>query len=293
MPGLKNLPTRVQLVEVGPRDGLQNEPQTLPTEAKIQFIEDLIQAGHQHIEVTSLVRPDRVPQLADAEEVLKGLSDLSQPRLTVLVPNEKGLERALKSGVRSVAFFTSVSPTFNEKNIGMSVEKSLKVIEALQARALQESLQTRVYISTAFICPYEGEVPPSLTTNMVKQFRGMGFDSISIGDTIGKANPLHIERLMDDLEDRLGSKLEDLALHLHDTSKFALANLTVGLMRGITEFDTSAGGLGGCPYAPGASGNLATETTLDFFESLGIETGIDKEKQELATGRLMRAMGKE
>ncbi|MBI4583509.1 MAG: hydroxymethylglutaryl-CoA lyase [Planctomycetes bacterium] len=278
---LTHLPGAVRLVEVGPRDGLQNEPRVVPTEDKVRFIEALAEAGHRHIEVASMVRPDLVPQLADGEEVLRRLQPRPEVVFTVLVPNERGLERALRAGARSIAVFTAASDTFSRKNTGASIEESLKKLEAVVRRARQENLRLRGYISTAVACPFEGKTAPEKTAALASRLRGLGIDNLSLGDTLGVADPLSIDRLLDAIEEKCpppegeSSALSGLALHLHDTYKRALANALVGLERGIVEFDASAGGLGGCPFAPGASGNLDTALLVETLHAMGIETGID------------------
>lgn len=288
---LDSLPDRVRIVEVAPRDGLQNEARHVPAARKIRFIRELLAAGVEHLEVTSFVRPDRVPQLADAAEVLEATRELEEARdarLTVLVPNEKGLERAIEAGARSVAFITATSETFNRRNQGVGVEESLERLEPLLARARAASLETRVYLSTAFSCPYEGEISKDVTVSLLARLRGLDPGTISVGDTTGQAHPLQVDRLLEQVKRHPDLELDSLALHLHDTRGFALASLLVGLRHGIREFDTSAGGLGGCPYAPGASGNLATETAVDFLHAMGVETGLDLEKLRLAARSLRK-----
>jgi len=269
-------PSGVKVVEVGPRDGLQNEPVPIPTEVKIGFVRKLAAAGLREIEVTSFVRPDRVPQLADAEAVLAGLADLPGTRLSALVPNERGLARALRSGVRRIAVFTAASESFTERNIGMPVEASLESFRRVTQEAAAAGMSVRGYVSTAFYCPYEGPIPPAQVLRVAAALLQMGVDEVSLGDTLGVAVPTEVDRLLETLRGEL--PVERLALHFHDTSGTALANVLAGLQAGVTVFDSSAGGLGGCPFAPGAAGNLATEDLVYLMERMGIETGVSLEK---------------
>lgn len=283
------VPRRVRVVEVGPRDGLQNEKLQVPTAVKIAFINALTLAGHTHIEVSSFVSPRRVPQLADAAQVLAGIIRRPGVTYTALVPNAEGLQRALDSGVRSIALFTAASETFNQKNIGCSVDGSFERFQPLIIAAQREGLGIRGYVSTAFVCPYEGRIAPHRTLEVVTRLRNAGVKSIAISDTIGAAYPVDISRLLDLIEARLG--LDGIALHLHDTHRRALANALTGLLHGVEELDSSAGGLGGCPFAPGAKGNLATEDLVDFLEGMGISTGIDLALQRAATDLVRKTPG--
>jgi hydroxymethylglutaryl-CoA lyase len=267
------LPESVTVVEVGPRDGLQNEPHPIPTDAKAAYVRGLAAAGCRRIEVTSFVHPDRVPQLADAEALL---SELGEPpegtTYSALVPNERGLDRALRSGVRGIAVFTAASDSFVRKNLGMDRAGSLRQFEAIVRTARDAGLTVRGYVSTAFDCPYEGEIPPEAVLEVSEALLDMGVDELSLGDTIGVAVPgdvyLRLERWLTRLP------AARLAMHFHDTSGTALANVLAALEMGISTFDSSAGGLGGCPFAPGATGNLATEDLLYMLERMGIDTGI-------------------
>ena len=275
--GIKNpaFPQQVRLVEVGPRDGLQNEPEFIETEDKIRFIQKLAQSGLTHIEATSFVHPRAVPQLADAAEVLEALLPTAPSAVTysALVPNVKGLERALASGVKEIAVFTAASETFTQRNIQMSIAESLSTFETVVTRARAEGLAVRGYVSTAFVCPYEGVIDAKAVGTVVQALDAMGVGEISIGDTIGAASPAQVTYLLPQLLGVL--PVDRLAMHFHNTYGNALANIEASLAHGITIFDTSAGGLGGCPYAPGASGNVATEDVIAFFDQLGIQTGID------------------
>lgn len=296
---LDALPETVRIVEVGPRDGLQNEPHILPAAAKVAFIEALADAGHRHIEVTSLVRPDRVPQLADAEEVLRSIRPREGVVYTALVPNEKGLERALAAGARSVAVFTAASETFSRRNTGTSVADSLEQVRRIAAVCRRERIRLRGYISTAFVCPHEGEIAPDVVVDIARRLEERGIENVSIGDTLGVAHPASVDRLLDALARKRrppegsASPLDGVALHLHDTHQRALANALVGLQYGVVEFDGSAGGLGGCPFAPGARGNLDTEVLVRMLESMGISTGIDLEKHRHAVELLRQHLGRE
>mgnify|MGYP000017642892 CR=1 FL=1 len=288
---MMNLPATVRVVEVGARDGLQNEPTPVPTEVKIRFIEMLAEAGLPVIEATSFVSPRWVPQLADAEAVIQGLSRREGVCYPVLVPNLKGLERALQAGVDAIAIFTAASETFCQRNLNRTIEQSLQEFEQVVAQAKAARLWVRGYISTAFVCPYEGRIAPEAVKPIVERLLEMGVDEISLGDTIGAAVPTQIEQLTDALEPILPK--ERWAYHFHNTYGTALANVLTALQRGITIFDSSAGGLGGCPFAPGASGNLATEDLLYMLHGMGIETGVSLEKVVAAAqyilGHLNRA----
>lgn len=284
-----HLPSQVRLVEVGPRDGLQNEKVPISTEDKKQFIQLLLQAGCQDIEVTSFVNPKAIPQLSDAKTLYPLVKPLSSSaHFSCLVPNLKGLELALESGVEEIAIFTATSETFNQKNIQASTEESMNRICEVMTQAMKKNLRVRGYISTAFGCPYEGETSLDILIKMAKQLLDWGAYEISIGDTIGVAHPLQVQKTLNQLLKYLPS--QKLALHMHDTKKLAATNNLVGLEMGITSFDCSAGGLGGCPYAPGASGNVATEQLVYLFESMGIHTGIDLSLLKKASGFILNKL---
>lgn len=264
---------RVRIVEVGPRDGLQNESTIVPTAKKAEFIRLLVAAGLKDIEVASFVHPKWVPQLADAQDLIPLLEPHADVRYSALVPNMKGLERAIASGIRRIAVFTAASETFNRKNINMGVQESIDVFTPLVARALKEGLSVRGYVSTCFVCPYEGAITKEKVAGVTQSLFDLGVDEVSIGDTIGAATPRDVETTVGHL---LGLfRARTLAMHFHDTYGMAVANVYQSLQMGITTFDSSAGGLGGCPYAPGASGNVATEDLLYLLDRLGIETGAD------------------
>ncbi|MFA5507140.1 MAG: hydroxymethylglutaryl-CoA lyase [Vulcanimicrobiota bacterium] len=273
---------RVKVVEVGPRDGLQNEKQPLSTDFKLELIQRLDRCGFPEIEVTSMVHPRWVPQLADAAELLARLPE-GRAVQTVLVPNLKGLERALACGARRVAVFIAASETFSQKNTNRSIETSLQETEEVVGRALQAGLSVRGYLSTVFVCPFEGRIPPATSAELTRKLLVMGCDEVSLGDTIGAAVPEDVDAVLTELE---GVAPEQLALHLHDTYGTALANVTRGLDRGIRSFDSSVGGAGGCPYAPGATGNLATEDLLYLLERGGWEHGIEQ-AEVLETARFL------
>ncbi len=285
-----HLPERVTVYEVGPRDGLQNEAQTLSLDVRAAFIDRLTEAGLPAIEVGSFVSPKAVPQLADTEELYRRIHPASGVRYPALVPNEKGLERALAAGVREIAVFTAASETFNRKNINAGVDESIEMFRPVIARAKEEKVRVRGYVSTAFGCPYEGDIAPEAVREVVHKLLDLAVDEISIGDTIGVATPSDV---YDVIEALYGSGVTRavLALHFHDTRGTALANVFAGLQCGVTTYDASAGGLGGCPYAPGASGNLATEDLLYLLEGLGIQTGVTLARVVEASRLLAQSLG--
>jgi isopropylmalate/homocitrate/citramalate synthase len=286
LPFRAHMPKRIRVVEVGPRDGLQNEAAILSTEDKRRFVEMLTEAGFSDIEVSSFVHPRRVPQLADAEEVFACLNRRPEVRYWALVPNAKGLERALRADVQAIAFFTAASETFNQRNIGMSISESLHVFRGLLPMARTHGLQVRAYVSMAFVCPYEGVIPLEKVVEVVRALEEMGVDEISLGDTIGRATPDAVARMIEAL-----LPAQHLAFHFHDTFGFALANVLMALQYGISVFDSAAGGAGGCPFAPGAAGNLATEDLLAMVHGMGIETGVDLEKVVAASRFLETKLG--
>ena len=267
-------PARVTVVEVGPRDGLQNEAAIVPTATKVRFIEMLAAAGLPVVEATSFVHPAAVPQLADADQVLPAIARRFGVRYPVLVPNMRGMERAIAAGADAVAVFTAASEAFAQANIRMTIAESLEAFSPVLAAARAAGMWTRGYVSTAFGCPYQGEVDPAAVTDVAVALDELGCDQISVGDTIGVAEPDDVGRVLSPLLERVPA--ERLALHLHDTRGRAIDNAEAGLHLGITTFDASASGLGGCPFAPGAPGNLATETLVSWLHGLGIETGVDE-----------------
>jgi hydroxymethylglutaryl-CoA lyase len=270
------LPSQVTIYEVGPRDGLQNEARNVPTADKIRFIDALVAAGIRAIEITSFVSPKWIPQLADNVEVARGVARPPGVRMSALVPNRRGLDTALVAGMKEIAVFMSVSETHNKKNVNKTVAETLTAFQDVVPPARAAGLSVRAYLSTAFGCPYEGEVDPKHVVALTGQLRDMGVFQVSISDTIGVANPAQVE-------DVLGRVLaahpaDALAVHFHDTQGTALANCVVALQMGITTIDSAAGGLGGCPYAPGASGNLATEDVVAMLHGMGVQTGIDLDR---------------
>ncbi len=274
-------PARATVTEVGPRDGLQNEMVVVPTEAKIAFVEGLADAGLPEIEVTSFVSPRWVPQLADAEELFRRLTPRENVVYSALVPNERGMERALACGVRKVAVFTAATESFSRRNTNASVAETLERFRPVVAAARGMAVAVRGYVSTAFGCPFEGPVDPAAAARVVRGLLDLGCDEVSVGDTIGVATPGRVREGLDALR-AAGVPPERTVLHFHDTRGTALANVLVSLQEGYASFDASAGGIGGCPYAPGAAGNLATEDLLYLLEGLGVETGVDLEKVRAA-----------
>ena len=268
-----NLPEKVTLVEVGPRDGLQNQPHTLTPAERIAFIELLSNAGLCQIEAGSFVSPSRIPQLADTDQVFKGLSANSAVRYFALVPNVKGLEDAIDAGVKDIAVFTAASDAFTQKNINCSVEESLERIAALMPIAQQHNLRVRGYVSCTLGCPYEGQIDPERVAIVSKSLMDLGCYELSLGDTIGVGTPENARQLIRTVSKQV--PLSALAAHFHDTYGQALANLYAVLQEGVAVIDSAIAGLGGCPYARGASGNVATEDVLYMLNGLGIETGVD------------------
>jgi hydroxymethylglutaryl-CoA lyase len=268
-----SLPERITVVEVGPRDGLQNQSDVIATDDKVRFIDLLSAAGFTEIEVTSFVSPKAVPQLADAGEVLARIQRRPATRYSVLVPNERGMERALAAGVDEIAVFSGASETFVRHNINTTIAGSIENFKPVVARAREAGLRVRGYISTVFGCPYEGHVAPAAVLGVTRQLLDLGVDELSYGDTIGVATPNQVTEMVGHLAEIV--PLERVAMHFHDTRGTALANVLAALQAGVTIFDSSAGGLGGCPYAPGASGNVSTEDLLYMLHGMGIQTGID------------------
>ena len=288
---LSTLPHAVRIVEVGPRDGLQNEKAIISTEQKIQFIQMLADAGLPVVEATSFVSPRAIPQLSDASEVMTNLARNSSTSYPVLVPNLKGMERALAVGVRAIAVFTAASESFTRHNINATIAESLANFRPVVALAQQEKVTVRGYISTVFGCPYEGKVEPRQALNVAQALLEMGIDELSLGDTIGVATPNQVVDVISLLVDEGAIPIGQLAMHFHDTRGTALANVLMALQSGISIIDSSAGGLGGCPYAPGAAGNLATEDLLYMLHGMGIHTGVDLDKVVSATSFIAPLLG--
>ncbi len=272
-PALASIPKKVEVYEVGPRDGLQNELRTLATADKARLIEALIKSGLKRIEVSSFVSPRWIPQLADAEKLIAMLPRHDDVIFTALVPNLKGLERARATGLHEAAVFLSVTESHSQKNINKSVAEAISTAREVAEGARAAGMRVRCYLSTVWGCPYEGLTPVSRVVEVVKQLADIGFYQLSLGDTIGVGTPGQTADLITEMTKIL--KIEQIALHLHDTRGTALANALIGLSMGITTFDASIGGLGGCPYAPGAAGNLATEDLVFMLKGMGVETGID------------------
>lgn len=270
-------PKHVTLVEVGPRDGLQSEQQMIPTATKIEFIHRLYETGLKFIEVTSFVSPKWVPQMADHLEVIKGIKRLPNIHYPVIIPNVQGLRKAIGADVEEIAVLTAASETFTQKNTHCSIAGSLQRIREIMTIAKQHQIHVRAYLSTAFVCPYEGIIAPAQVGKIAQQLLNLGCEQISLSDTIGAATAPQVEALLKHLID-INIPIEKLAVHFHDTYGQALTNIYVSLQYGIATIDSAVAGLGGCPYAPGASGNVGTEDVVYLLNSLGIETGVDLEK---------------
>ena len=270
---MSRFPAAVRIVEVGPRDGLQTEAARIPTTAKIAFVDALARAGHAAIEVSAFVSPKWVPQMADAAEVFAGITRRPAVVYSALVPNLAGLARARHAGVDEIAIFAAASETFSKRNINQSVVESLDGYAAVCAEASQHNLRVRAYVSTVFGCPFEGAVPVETVAAVAARLAEMGAYEVALSDTIGVAHPGQIVPVLEAVTRRV--PLNRLAFHFHDTRGTALANVYAALQAGVATFDASAGGLGGCPYAPGATGNLATEDLLYLLDGLGIQSGVN------------------
>jgi hydroxymethylglutaryl-CoA lyase len=279
-----SLPSRVRVVEVGPRDGLQNEAAPVATADKIGFVNRLSQAGHTMIEVSAFVSPKWVPQMADAADVFAGITRRAGTRYTALVPNLAGLTRALDARVDEVAIFAAASESFSKRNINQAIAASLETYHGVCAAARQAAVPVRAYVSTAFGCPFEGAVAPEAVAEVSAALIEMGAYEVAVSDTIGVAHPAQVPVVLDAVRRRV--PLERIALHFHDTRGTALANVLAAMQYGVTTFDASSGGLGGCPYAPGATGNLASEDLLYMLDGYGIETGVSLDKA-LAASRFI------
>lgn len=286
---------RVTIVEVSPRDGLQNESVIVPIEGKVRLVRGLVDAGLERIEVTSFVSPKWVPQLADAVELVEALRDEAGAfppgsRFSALCPNAKGLERALAAGLPEIAVFLSASETHNRKNVNKTIAATLDVFQEIVPPALAAGLRVRAYVSTVWGCPYEGPVAIERVTSIATRLVELGCYEVSFGDTIGVGTPRQTRDIVLRLRDVLS--LDRIALHFHDTRGTALANALVGLELGVRCFDASVGGVGGCPYAPGAAGNLATEDLVYMLEGMGVATGVDLEKLVAAGNVAERLLGR-
>ncbi len=285
---------RVKIVEVGPRDGLQNEAKSLSLADKLEYISLLADTGLSTIEATSFVRPDRIPQMADAKELFSKLSHqafFNTIDFPCLVPNDKGYALAKSVGVKEISLFSATSDAFTQKNINCSVGESFKRMKSVANEANQDGIKIRGYISTAFGCPYAGEMDSAQLVDVVKRFLDLGVYEISIGDTIGVATPKQVHEYLAEVLKVIDK--DKVAMHFHDTRGMALANILVCLEYGISTYDSSSGGLGGCPYAKGATGNVATEDVYYLMSSLGIETGIDIDKLVKASKFILNKVGKE
>jgi hydroxymethylglutaryl-CoA lyase len=284
------LPRRVRVVEVGPRDGLQNEKRSIPTADKVEFINLLSVAGFEMVEATSFVHPRAIPQLSDAAEVFTTIERRPGVRYPVLVPNARGMDRAVNAGAREIAVFTAASDSFNKHNINATIDESLANIAQVMAAARRERLWSRGYISACFGCPYEGDVDPQTVLDIALRLEDLGVDEICLGDTIGVSTPGGVDSVLEPVLRRIPP--ERLGLHFHDTRGTALANTLRALQLGCFIFDASAGGLGGCPYAPGAAGNLATEDLLYMLHGMKIETGVDLERVMRASTFIAERLGR-
>jgi len=285
------LADRVRIYEVGPRDGLQNESTAIPLETKRAFIERLVRAGLREIEATSFVSPKAIPQLADADELLPSLPASPGVVYPVLVPNERGMVRAEAAGAKALAVFTAATDAFTQHNIGMTVDESLEAFEPVLERATELGWWRRGYVSTAFGCPYTGAVDPHQAVGVATRLLELGLDEVCFGDTIGVGVPTQVTALADAATEA-GIELRQIAFHFHDTRGTALANVVAGLESGVRTFDSSTGGTGGCPYAPGAAGNLATEDLVYLLDASGYEHGVDLEKVLDAARFITSALGK-
>lgn len=284
------LPARVTVVEVGPRDGLQNEPAPLAVDDRVAFCDALVAAGLPAVEVGAFVSPRWIPQMAGSDEVLRRVARRPGVRLPVLVPNRKGFEAARAAGAAEIAVFTAASESFNRRNINASIDESFARFDEFLPEARREGLRVRGYVSTCFGCPYEGRVVPARVVEVAARLHAIGCDEISIGDTIGVAVPTQVAELMGRLSEAVPS--DALAVHFHDTRGTALANVLAALQQGIAVVDSSAGGLGGCPYAPGASGNLATEDLLYMLHGMGVESGVSLEAVAAASLAVAARLGR-
>jgi len=270
------IPDQVTIYEVGPRDGLQNEPDPLPVEDRVKLVERLALSGLPYVEAGSFVRPDLVPQMAGSDDVMERVKRQERVRYPVLVPNETGLDRARAAGADAIAVFAAATETFSRKNLNCSIDESLNRYRPVVSRARDDGIWVRGYVSCVVDGPYEGAVEPSAVARVASALRGMGCDEISLGETIGTATPNRIRRVVEQVSSEV--PVDALALHCHDTYGQAIANVHEALRAGITTFDASVGGLGGCPFAGGATGNLSTEDVLYLMDGLGVETGVDPDE---------------
>ncbi|KQL44108.1 hydroxymethylglutaryl-CoA lyase [Brevibacillus choshinensis] len=282
---------KVQIVEVGPRDGLQNEKEMVSTAAKIQLIDRLVASGLKRVEASSFVNPKWIPQLADATEVLQGITWSSDVTFSALVPNVRGLERARASGLTEIALFMSASETHNLKNINKTMEDTFPILREVAREALTLGMRVRGYVSTVFGCPYEGAVPIDNSRRVTNELLDMGVFEVSLGDTIGVATPKQVREVIEEIVKDVTT--ERLAGHFHDTRGTGLANVAAALDVGLRTFDSSIGGLGGCPYAPGAAGNISTEDLVYMLNGMDYETGVDLERLLEAGAFIQQELGRE
>ena len=285
-----NYPKRVTIIEVGPRDGLQNEVNFVSTKHKVELINLLSQSGLEHIEVTSFVSPKAIPQLADNEEVYRAIEKPKQVHFSALVPNERGMQKALEVGIEEIAIFTAASELFNQRNINCSITESIERCKAVVTLAKAHQIRIRAYVSCVLGCPYEGQIKPEQVVHVTQQLIDLGIDEVSLGDTIGVGTPKQTQELIKAIASCY--PLSKIAMHFHDTYGQAVANIFAALECGIERFDSSVAGLGGCPYARGASGNVATEDVLYLMLGLGIETGVDIYKIIAAGDMICKTLGK-
>jgi isopropylmalate/homocitrate/citramalate synthase len=275
---------QVSIVEVGPRDGLQNDPRVFPADARARFVDDLVEAGVPVVEAGSFVSPKVVPQLADSDRVFAAIERRPNVRYVALVPNETGYDRARAAGVDSIALFASATEAFSQANLRASIDESFARFAPVAQRAKDDGVWVRGYVSVAFACPYSGPTDPAQAAAVADRLLALGCDEVSIADTIGVATPDDVARLLEVVQKSIA--VNRLALHFHDTHGHALANVDAGLEAGITTFDSAAGGMGGCPFAPGAPGNLATEALVEHLTATGIETGVRVSAVRTAVDRL-------
>lgn len=287
-----DVPDEVSIYEVGPRDGLQNESQILPTDRKLEMIEGVVDAGVRRVEITSFVNPRWIPALADHMDVASRVKRREGVRHSALVPNMRGLDGASRAGLEEVAVFMAASETHNRKNINKSTDAALETYRAVVHEALGRGMRVRGYVSCVYGCPYEGRVPLEQVARVGEALLEMGVYELSLGDTIGVGTPRQIEYVLSGLTDT-GIDLSTLAVHFHDTRGTALANITIALQMGVHTIDSAIGGLGGCPYAPGASGNVATEDVVYMLHGMGVKTGVDLDKLVSISARLSGHLGRE
>ncbi len=284
-------PERVQIVEVGPRDGFQMEQQFIPTDLKVEVIDLISAAGVPKIEATSFVSPKVMPQMADSEEVLSRVNRRPEVQYTALVPNLRGMERALAAGADGVRLVVCATETYNRRNVGMSIRESLDVCDQMLKVARQKDLPVEAVIAVAFGCPFEGEVSEDGVVSLAKEFAKLGIEELSIADSVGLAHPVHIRRLLTCLRDEIRSV--KLSLHLHDTRGLGLANVLAALEIGIDTFDASIGGLGGCPIMSGGTGNISTEDLVNMCHEMGIDTGVNLETLREASRKMASFLARE